>query len=107
MLLLALHLCAHAAAPVAGATDDVGADAERAPVGWAATDAVYTVHIPAEGPLTLTLTWRLVTPEQGWAELPLVGPGMVVRSVTGPASAGPAGLFAVLPPTTTATTLTV
>ncbi len=76
----------------------VGADLEAPPVTWGATDARYTVTIPAEGPLLVTLEWTLAGTTPAWAELPLAGSGLVVRSATGPVVAGPAGLFALVPP---------
>ncbi|MDP2312978.1 MAG: hypothetical protein Q8P41_08740 [Pseudomonadota bacterium] len=91
------------------AVPDVGwpVEEEPAPVTWGATNAVYVVTIPPEGPLRVELTWRFAALDPAWMDVPLAGRALVVDSVTGPAIAGPYGLRALLPPSARTATVTV
>ena len=68
------------------------------PAAWAPIDADYRVHVPAEGPLTVEITWRFAATRPGWWDGPLVGPELVISDVTGPAVATRGGLVATLSP---------
>ncbi len=67
-------------------------------MAWGATDATWRITVPAEGPLQLDLEWRFTALRPGWLDAPLVGAGLVVQEVTGPAVPTPEGLRVVLGP---------
>ncbi len=102
-----LPLLALLAASTGAAADDRAEEPERAPMTWGATDAAYTITIPTEGPLRVRLQWRFVAVGSAWMDVPLAGPGLVVDTVTGPATAGSYGLRALLAPGSTTATVTV
>jgi hypothetical protein len=80
---------------------------EPAPLAWGATDATYTLTIPAEGPLEVELKWRFAAVDPTWADVPLAGLPLVVSRVDGPVIGGAAGLRALLTPYSRSETITV
>ncbi|MSQ04355.1 MAG: hypothetical protein EXR71_21160 [Myxococcales bacterium] len=71
-----------------------------APIGWSASDAVWRLHIRDGEAVRVEATYTLRSPDARGEVLRLVGPELLITSVSGPVLATPEGLELALRPET-------
>lgn len=76
----------------------LAAEPERPAVPWIADEAAYTVRRLSEHEAEVRMTYRFSALDDRWAEQRIADPALRVLQVTGPASRGPGGVYAVLDP---------